>query len=98
MHSGCREVTSEAPCPIVGGKVHLPASADQIMRKRLGRKQMAACAACGEQDRALRHYLAGTVLGGTRTIPIWVRFSGRLRVSASTMPIDMAMAICEDPP
>ena len=33
-----------------------------------------------------------------RAKPICLRFSGRLRVSASTMPIEIAMAICEEPP
>ena len=71
---------------------------DQLMRQRLGRKQMAAGPAGGQQDRALGHYSAGTARGGTRVNPICVRFSGRLRVSASTMPIEMAIAICDEPP
>ena len=63
------------------------------MRQRLGGKQVAAGPAGGQQDRALGHYSAGTARGGIRVSPICVRFSGRLRVSASTMPIEMAIAI-----
>ena len=83
---------------VVGREMHLPAARDQLVRQRLGRKQMAAGPAGGQQDRALRHYSAGTARGGTRVNPICVRFSGRLRVSASTMPIEMAIAICDEPP
>ena len=98
MHGRRREIRREALGAIVGGEVDLPAARDQLMRQRLGRKQMAAGPAGGQQDRALRHYSAGTARGGTRVNPICVRFSGRLRVSASTMPIEMAIAICEEPP
>ena len=50
--------------------MHLPAARDQLMRQRLGRKQMAAGSAGGQQDRAaLAIYSAGTARGGTRVKP-----------------------------
>ena len=98
VHRRRREAASEPFGAIVGGKVHRPAARHQLMRQRLGRKQMSAGPACGKQDRALRHYSAGTACCGARFIPICVRLSGRLRVSASTMPIEIAIAIADEPP
>ena len=43
-------------------------------------------------------YSAGWARCATGWKPIDLRFSGRLRVSASTMPMETAMAISEEPP
>ena len=70
MHGPCRKIRRKALGPVVGRKVDLPAARNQLMRQRLGRKQMAAGPAGGQQDRALGHYSAGTARGGTRVSPI----------------------------
>ena len=99
MDFGCGKMAGEALGAVVGREMHLPAALDHLVRQRLGREEMPARAACREEDRALRHaYSAGSMRPRVRSKAAGLRFSGRRRVSASTMPIEMAIAISDEPP
>ena len=92
------ELSRVAFRPAVRDEIDGPAARGELERQRLGREEMAAGAAGGQEDGPRSIYSAGAGRWLACGTPICVRFSGRLRVSASTMPIEIAMAINDEPP
>ena len=64
MDGGGRKVAGIALGAIIGRQMNRPAARDQLMRQRLGGKQMSAGAACREKDRAFRHPIPPEAPGG----------------------------------
>ena len=99
MHGACREVSGKAICAIIGGQVHCPSARKEFVRERFRREKMSPGASGGEEYGFRRQgYSAGT---SSRTGNPWPRLrsvSGRLRLSANTIPMEMAIAISDEPP
>ena len=95
------KMTGETLRAIVGRQMNRPAPPDHLMSKRLGREKMSAGSACREKNGPLGHrnvYPIGSTPCGMRSNGSALRFSGLRRVNARTMPIEMAIAISDEPP
>ena len=84
--------------PFVRRKMDRPSARSQFMRQRFRRKHMPA-SPTGAKKRDLQHdYSAGTSIGVERLGCIATVDRGFDRVSASTNPIETAIATSDEPP
>ena len=98
MNGFSRKRARKPLSPFVRRQVHGPAARLQLMRQRLRRKHMSPGAACAQDRNLVHHYCAGTSIGAVRLGWIATFDRGLVRVSASTNPIDMAIATSDEPP
>ena len=84
--------------PRIRCQMHGPSTRFQLMCQRFCRKHMSAGAACTKKGNLVRGHSAGTSKGDERLGSTKIRACGLRRVSASTNPIETAMATSDEPP
>ena len=100
MHLAGRKIRAIGTDALVCRKLHHMAAPDQFGGKRLGREQMAAGSPSGEKKGRCHARSQVSFAGDSReTTTLSVRDAcGRRLVSASTKPMDSAVASSEEPP
>ena len=98
MHRLCGKLACKPLGPLIRRQMHDPAARFQFMRQRLRWKHMPAGAAGAKESDLVHRYSAGTSIGVVRCGWILMLERGLARVSASTNPIEIAIATSDEPP